>query len=156
MNRRSLALTFLVTPFVLGAGALAKQPARAAISARYLQIDDATRGGDTRSFAVVLAEGYEEYDLQDRLQKRSEVIEKFNAFFGRQKRDFVTKIVSFTSTADSAKVVCNRIDNGEKIFWRRTDLWRYAAGAWQLSQSRVDGFGVVRKGRLKFVKRRSA
>ena len=77
--------------------------ARKAIMLRYAAMDEATRNSDTQSFVSVLADNYEEFDSNNRMLKRSEAIERFNAFLGQQKRQFKTKIISAKISKTSAK-----------------------------------------------------
>lgn len=120
---------------------------RKAIMLRYAVMDKATRSSDTKSFASVLSDNYEEFDSDNRMLKRSEAIERFNAFLGQQKRQFKTKIISAKISKTSAKVVCQRIDVNEGLLWKRTDLWKLSSGTWFLAQSRQDGFTILKGGK---------
>ena len=114
---------------------------------RYAVMDEATRSSDTKGFASVLADNYEEFDSDNRVLKRNEAVEKFNAFLGQQKRQFKTKIISAKISNISAKVICQRIDVEEGLLWKRTDLWRLSNGTWFLTQSRQDGFTILKGGK---------
>jgi hypothetical protein len=83
----------------------------------------------------------------NRMLKRSEAIERFNAFLGQQKRQFKTKIISAKISKTSAKIVCQRIDVDEGLLWKRTDLWKLSNGTWFLAQSREDGFTILKGGK---------
>ena len=120
---------------------------RKAIMLRYAVMDEATGNSDTQGFASVLADNYEQFDSNNRMLKRSEAIEKFNAFLGQQKRKFKTKIISAKISKASAKVVCQRIDVDEGLLWKRTDLWKLSNGTWLLAQSREDGFTILKGGK---------
>jgi hypothetical protein len=127
--------------------------ARKAIMLRYSLMDEATRNSDTQGFASVLADNYEQFDSNNRMLKRNESIEKLNAFLGQQKRQFKTKIISAKISKTSVKVICQRIDIEEGLLWKRTDLWKLSNGTWFLTQSREDGFSIVKGGKAeKFLK----
>ena len=121
--------------------------ARKAIMLRYAVMDEATRNSDTQGFASVLADNYEQFDSDNRMLKRNEAIERFNAFLGQQKRQFKTKIISAKISKSSAKVICQRIDVEEGLLWKRIDLWRLSDGTWFLAQSRDDGFTILKGGK---------
>ena len=145
--RKIVILAFVLLGFThSSANSANSNAAQRAITLRYAIMDKATRNADTKNFASVLANNYEEFDSDNRMLKRSEVIEKFNAFFGQQKRQFKTKITSAEINVTSAKVVCQRIDIGEGIFWNRTDLWKLSNGTWFLTQSKVDDAGLIEGG----------
>lgn len=121
--------------------------ARKAIMLRYAAMDEATRNSDSQGFASVLADNYEEFDSNNHVLRRSEAIEKFNAFLGQQKRQFKTKIISAKISKTSATVICQRIDVIEGLIWQRTDLWKLSNGTWFLAQSRQDGFTILKGGK---------
>jgi len=141
-------LTFVLLTFVHSpASSDDSKVARKAIMLRYSVMDEATRNSDTEGFASVLADNYEQFDSNNRMLKRSEVIEKFNAFLGQQKRKFKTKIISAKISKTSAKVICQRIDVDEGLLWKRTDLWKLSSGTWFLTQSREDEVIILKGGR---------
>ena len=141
-------LTFVFLTYVHTSAILAdSNAARKAITLRYAVMDEATRNSDTQGFASVLADNYEQFDSNNRMLKRSEAIEKFNAFLGQQKRKFKTKIISAKVSKTSAKVICQRIDVDEGLLWKRTDLWKLSNGTWFLAQSREDRVTILKGGK---------
>ncbi len=111
-----VSAAFILLSFVnTSANSADSSAAQKAILLRYSIMDEATRNSDTRSFASVLADNYEEIDSGNRMLNRNEAIESFNAFLGQQKRQFKTKIISAKISNTSAKVICQRIDVEEGL-----------------------------------------
>jgi hypothetical protein len=101
----------------------------------YARMNDVIAKGDTKAYAAFLDESFEYVQLNNKVWKKSEVLESFNSI---SKRGPIarSKIESISVSDGIVKVVVLNLEDGGRE--QKTDLWQLKEGTWLLTHSRID------------------
>jgi hypothetical protein len=101
----------------------------------YARMNDVIAKGDTKAYAVFLDERFEYVQLNNKVWKKSEVLESFNTISVRGPK-VRSKIKSISAADGAVKVVVLNLEDGGSE--QKTDLWELKEGTWLLTHSRID------------------